>query len=929
MATVSNPWGSFGNINVGGSSSASTTTGGSTITNVDRIDIGIGPRLNPAPTDTSGFKFVGQTAISEQDYLSRKVDFGSEFLDIGSLGQQTGISVSAPAVGEDVALADTSVYSKDDAPQDDVPDILKGTLVQGTGESREIVTGTAGIPATHSKYNTYSEYLTDKQLGDRVNIGTVQSLYEPLARGEMPSFSELGLEAKQAAQELPGEAKKGIESLTTKEGIEAAAKKGIAASFSMAGPMMGLVGGIIGGQTVTNAFGEASLRPAGILGAVADMVHSRQYQDMAEIRAAELAGGFGDKGFAIKFGNFGLTRKPGGGGYIGNMQGMSFNQVKELEALSKGYIPTTYSFDVTQKTGVFGQKLNQTVAESGGMFSDPSQPLKGYYTAEGKYYTPGVGLSRDGMQADMQRLANSNGLDYNTMKDIVGDARDGKGKLADLVAQHKANVAAEQAAAAAAETKRQQDAAKASQQSSGGGGGDSGGIYTSEGGSSGASPSSSGAGGGSFSSGAAAEATGGMGSQSFGSGWGGMAAGGTVGMAAGGAMAAGTSGFIGAPPSQVPEEKTVADDQNTQYPEGTFIINAAAVEEAGEADIVKMLNDAEKEAVRRGITIDKSANSAKLIDVAVSQGEVKVAPYLAKIIGYDRLRKINNRGKPETNERLQQAAQGGMLGLAQGGVAEDPLGLTVGDLFSSNTPEDPSEYEDRIIIDEVRRKMNALVKEYEGKGVNVLSIYDRNDPITRDVGGYTQESAENTAFQEDIPPNFVGPFFSADNAFGMGSFVNVPRTPNLGNLFIMAEEFAHQGATKRRADDEQAGMSTAESNYAEELRAKKIAFETVLGMLPKAQRGADVTVDAYSSMFLDYIYDTADILNRDRIIVDMMEKYPPLERQYKKTFGKNKVGLAELKAKVMQEEKNVREANARREYLRSKNKVKKASGGFI
>ena len=139
------------------------------------------------------------------------------------------------------------------------------------------------------------------------------------------------------------------------------------------------------------------------------------------------------------------------------------------------------------------------------------------------------------------------------------------------------------------------------------------------------------------------------------------AAGGTVGMAAGGAMAAGSSGFIGAPPSQVPEEKTVADDQLTEYPEGTFIINAAAVEEAGEADIIKMLNDAEKEAVRRGIAIDKSGNSAKLIDVAVSQGEVKVAPYLAKIIGYDRLRKINNRGKPEVAERQREASSGGFI----------------------------------------------------------------------------------------------------------------------------------------------------------------------------------------------------------------------------------------------------------------------------
>ena len=133
-------------------------------------------------------------------------------------------------------------------------------------------------------------------------------------------------------------------------------------------------------------------------------------------------------------------------------------------------------------------------------------------------------------------------------------------------------------------------------------------------------------------------------------------------MAAGGAMAAGMgSGFVDRPPSQVPENQTVADDVETKMPEGAFVINAAAVEFAGEQDIKKMLNDAQKEAVRRGITIDNSKNSAKLIDVAISRGEVTVAPYLAKIIGYDRLNKINNRGKPETTERLQEAAQGGML----------------------------------------------------------------------------------------------------------------------------------------------------------------------------------------------------------------------------------------------------------------------------
>jgi hypothetical protein len=48
------------------------------------------------------------------------------------------------------------------------------------------------------------------------------------------------------------------------------------------------------------------------------------------------------------------------------------------------------------------------------------------------------------------------------------------------------------------------------------------------------------------------------------------------------------------------------------------------------------------------------------VDVALSKGEVVVPPDLAKIIGYDRLEKINNRGKKEVSRR-QKAAKGGFI----------------------------------------------------------------------------------------------------------------------------------------------------------------------------------------------------------------------------------------------------------------------------
>tara|TARA_A100001015_G_scaffold53400_1_gene58502 strand:+ start:1183 stop:1812 length:630 start_codon:yes stop_codon:yes gene_type:complete len=149
-----------------------------------------------------------------------------------------------------------------------------------------------------------------------------------------------------------------------------------------------------------------------------------------------------------------------------------------------------------------------------------------------------------------------------------------------------------------------------------------------------------------------------------------LARGGRVGMQMGGtAPQASPAGFVERPPSQVSEAATVADDKPMSVPEGTFVINAAAVEIAGEADIAKMLNKAYKSYRARG---DKEATgrtpSKEEIDVAVSRGEVIVPPAIAKIIGYDRLEKINNRGKKETKQRIKEngqrpvkAAKGGFI----------------------------------------------------------------------------------------------------------------------------------------------------------------------------------------------------------------------------------------------------------------------------
>lgn len=129
---------------------------------------------------------------------------------------------------------------------------------------------------------------------------------------------------------------------------------------------------------------------------------------------------------------------------------------------------------------------------------------------------------------------------------------------------------------------------------------------------------------------------------------------------AGDAPVGAQAGFVGQEPEGLPDGMTVADDVPLEVPEGTFVINAPAVEFAGSDDIKKMILEAMDEAEKQGIDI-KQENvkipKEELVSLVVSKGEVIVPPQLAQVIGYDRLNKINNRGKQEVEERIQENAQ--------------------------------------------------------------------------------------------------------------------------------------------------------------------------------------------------------------------------------------------------------------------------------
>lgn len=118
--------------------------------------------------------------------------------------------------------------------------------------------------------------------------------------------------------------------------------------------------------------------------------------------------------------------------------------------------------------------------------------------------------------------------------------------------------------------------------------------------------------------------------------------------------------FVGGQPEGIPNGETVADDVPMDVPEGTFVLNAAAVEFMGSADVKKMILEAMQEAEKQGIDIEKQNSTIPkedLVSLVVSKGEVIIPPQLAEIIGYDRLNKINNRGKAEVQKRLAEREQ--------------------------------------------------------------------------------------------------------------------------------------------------------------------------------------------------------------------------------------------------------------------------------
>jgi hypothetical protein len=583
----------------------------------------------------TGFEYVGASPLTEQQYTNSFVNFYNQFLGLPTLEEQTGIETTDP---EEITELRQPSASRDEGGRDTSRDIGDFGF-----RGPEVNTDLSSFTSPHA---SYADALSASGLQDRVPF--VENIVDPIMAGDLSSVEfgkQVGVVLDQKTEQAKG-LFSGIDSFEdVKEKVSEKAPIGMAGTLAVMNPFLGAtIGGVLTGKTFVNAFGRPSMRPGGPLGAITDFVATRQYSDIAAINAAT-ATGAAQTGFAGLFGNLGITRAPGSGTYTGNMQGMSHTQVKNIEAISKGFVPSTYN--MTEETG--------TSLQEGG-YNTGRLATGGYYKENGTYMDPFGRTSAMGLMEDLESLASNYGVSVSQASDALSNARQGNGTLS------------ENLTSSAKGSPRPTDAGEESQRPEPSGGGDDNfrdsGMSRSD-------------------FGSAQEAA-----KGYRGGYG-FADGGRVGLAMGGAPQM-ASGFVDRPPSQVSEGQSVADNVDTSLPEGAFVINAAAVEFAGEQDIRKMLVDANKEAVRRGLTVDKQGNGAKLIDVAISRGEVVVAPHLAKIIGYDRLNKINNRGKPETQERIAENGQQ-QVGAAEGGF----LGGIYDYFFGS--PEEPAEQKpDRV-----------------------------------------------------------------------------------------------------------------------------------------------------------------------------------------------------------------------------------------
>lgn len=541
--------------------------------------------------------------LSRQEYRKGKVDFYEQSLD-DTLG--TGIDLKF----------------KDDEDDDKDKDVDISTVGVDSGDSSPM-----SFTEMESVFN--KDQISSANIYD-MNIGTYGEALSKTGLQDKTPFNVFGMDIYTAGvPKTADEAKKGLEKFVSKQGLVDKAVKTGARMMGMNPLISGTAYSFVNGKTIDDPLGNPSFRPNHFaLGAIHDINMSIQYDNMNAIQASLRDPKSNRRGFASYINGQLVTRAPGKFAYSGTGAiGLDQQTLQRIDALSKGFVPDSY--DYKNETGTTG-----TPTGKGGMYDSRGR----YHDINGSYNV--------GTRAASEAIGKSSGLGTAKIEEILAQVRaDEKKNLNEEIAKAQAKNFEAVQKAQREEVERQIREKEA----------DTGiptgiddyavtddiysnfGVVSVDYGDDN-NDSDGGNGGGSSSGGDSSD-------MGFSTRYGGQ-----IGE---GMQEGGPAGFIGGPPEKYSDQTTIADDIPLEVKEGTFVINAPAVEYAGSDDIADMLRKAYEKA---GQTVDKSGQTSTIpsreqIDIMISRGEVVVPPKIAKIIGYDRLEKINNRGKKEVARR--------------------------------------------------------------------------------------------------------------------------------------------------------------------------------------------------------------------------------------------------------------------------------------
>jgi len=180
-------------------------------------------------------------------------------------------------------------------------------------------------------------------------------------------------------------------------------------------------------------------------------------------------------------------------------------------------------------------------------------------------------------------------------------------------------------------------------------------------------------------------------------------------------------------------------------------------------------------------------------------------------------------------------------------------------------------YDDKIMLDHIKKKMDARVKQAENEGIKVetkhytpeqakeAKYWNPSLPLDKITGNW--HSSRKPGFYEDTG------YLSGEGNPNTIKSINVPRTPSLLNHWILEEEYAHATNPDQnkfwfeKTDSLPSGsrnyaeLRNKEKRYAEEKRAKELALKRVGGHLhPRDKKEVyDYTKNKYLNDFLNSV----------------------------------------------------------------------------